>query len=84
MSEDGKVFLGQGAKLSKEQGMGEILPPKGLPDNIRQVIITFDVTTSRLQIAGPILDKVLVFGMLITAMFEVFKFNEKNELEKKS
>lgn len=58
-------------------GMGEINPPTGLPAHIRSLILTFDTTNGNMQIAGPIAEKLLCYGMLHLAMDIVKDWNDK-------
>ena len=62
--------------------MGEIAPPKGLPESVRTLILTFDTANGNFQVAGPITDRALCYGMLDLAHDEIFKFNEQQALLK--
>lgn len=79
--EEPKIFKG---KLASEQdqtsyspGMGEMVANPQMPAHIRTLVITMDVTNGNLQVAGPIEDKVLCYGMMEGAKDVIQEHNAK-------
>lgn len=71
MSEEIKIFRGQENQKQEDSKdpdfLGNVLPPTGLPDYIRTLVITLDTRNSNIQIAGCVEDKITCYGMLESA-----------------
>ncbi len=77
--------MDEGFPLERSQespAMGQVMPPKGLPANIKCLVITYDTLNDNVQIAGPLNDEALVNHMFYRAADEVEKFWEKRNAEK--
>lgn len=58
-------------------GMGVMDKPAGLPENFRMLVITFDVTNGNTQVAGPVDDATLCYGMLGRARDVICEHSKK-------
>lgn len=73
-----KIFKGVLASASPEsEGMGEMMQPN-VPDNIRCLVISFDITNGNCQLAGPVKDKALCYMLLELARDIVKDHNQQN------
>ena len=64
--------------------MGEISKPSGLPESVRTLVLTYDTANGNFQVAGPIGDRALCYGMLLLCHDEILKWNEQQLLLKRS
>lgn len=64
--------------VSKESpAMGRIMPPTGLPKNIKCIVITYDVLNDNVQVAGPLGEEELINHMFNRATEEIENLWEK-------
>jgi hypothetical protein len=80
----GAEFVNEGTASPESAGMGEIQPPTGAPASVRTLVLTFDTANGNFQVAGPIGDRCLCYGMLALAHDEIFKWNEQQAMLKKA
>jgi hypothetical protein len=80
----GAHFVNEGPASPDSLGMGEVQKPTGVPESVRTLVLTFDTANGNFQVAGPIGDKCLCFGMLALAHDEIFKWCEQQDMLKKA
>lgn len=70
-------------KEQQEANQGPGMNESGFPPDVIPYVITFHKNTNRVDIAGPLQDKVLTYGVLEMAKEAVFLFHENVERNKK-